>query len=339
MFCRNNTKNQSSHCAIAARPRISLTWRWSALALLSAACMTATAGVTTRVSVDSEGREGISGSYGGSLSADGRYVAFGSWASDLVPGDTNTTGDVFVHDRETDASRRVSVNSAGAQGNSDSGDATLSADGRYVAFGSTASNLVPGDWNGSQQVFVHDRQTGETRRVSVNSAGEQGNSVSYASTLSADGRYVAFVSDSSNLVPGDTNRREDVFVHDRQTGETRRVSVDRAGAQGNSNSYSPTLSADGRYVAFDSAATNLVPGDTNGYSDVFVHDRQTGETRRASVDSTGGQGNSVSFSSTLSADGRYVAFESYASNLVPGDTNGTYDVFVHDRHTWETHRL
>jgi Tol biopolymer transport system component len=206
-----------------------------------------------------------------------------------VPGDTNGAWDIFVHDRKTGETTRVSADSAGNQGNADSSNKpAISADGRYVAFQSRASNLVPGDTSNAADVFVHDRQTGETTRVSVDSAGNQGNADSHFPAISADGRYVAFQSLASNLVPGDTNNAADVFVYDRQTGETTRVSVDSAGNQGSIQSGSPSSSesigsagssvvvaigGDGRYLAFASDEFNLVPGDTNGYPDVFVYDR------------------------------------------------------------------
>jgi tricorn protease-like protein len=287
-------------------------------------------GQTERVSVDSAGNQGNEISRGPTISDDGRYVAFDTWASNLVQGDTNGNDDVFVRDRQTGQTERVSVDSVGNQGNGESYGSAISASGRYVTFESEASNLVPGDTNGLLDVFVHDRQTGQTERVSVDSAGNQGNSYSHMVTVSADGRYVAFESGASNLVQGDTNGNDDVFVHDRQTGQTERVSVDSVGNQGNGHSSGSAISASGRYVAFGSDAPNLVPGDTNGSSDVFVHDRQTGQTERVSVDSVGNQGNMGGQTPGISADGRYVAFASWSSNLVPGDTNGNYDVFVHD---------
>jgi Tol biopolymer transport system component len=151
--------------------------------------------------------------------------------------------------------------------------------------------------------------------------------------ISADGRFVAFWSNADNLVVGDTNGASDVFVHDRETGVTERISVDSAGNQGNNDSLEPAISADGRFVAFLSGADNLVSGDTNGNLDIFVHDRETDVTERVSVDSVGNQGNNHSLEPAISADGRFVAFRSYANNLVPGDTNSTADVFVHDRKT------
>jgi Tol biopolymer transport system component len=288
-------------------------------------------GLTTRVSVASDGTQGNYISELGSISADGRYVAFSSWARNLVPGDTNSKGDIFVHDRQTGTTTRVSVASDGTQGNSDSWYSLISADGRYVAFSSWASNLVPDDTNNYQDVFVHDRQTGLTARVSVASDGTQGNYDSESRSISADGRYVAFESWASNLVPGDTNGSQDVFVHDRQTGITTRVSVASDGTQGNGESYEPSISADGRYIAFESGASNLVPGDTNGFRDIFVHDQQMGITTRVSVASDGTQGNDSSGGASISADGRYVALHSWASNLVSGDTNNAYDIFLHDR--------
>jgi Tol biopolymer transport system component len=295
-------------------------------------------GTIERVSVDSAGSQGNASSFKPSISADGRFVAFASGANNLVPGDTNRSEDVFVHDRRTGTTERVSVDSAGTEGNGPSLDPAISADGRFVAFDSSATNLVA-EYTPTG-LFVHDRQTGTTERVSVNSAGVQGNGGSANPALSADGRFVAFQSYATNLVPGDTNGVTEVFVRDRQTGVTERVSVDSAGIEGNDLSIWPALSGDGRFVAFISFATNLVPVDTNGVADVFVHDRQTGVTERVSVDSAGTQGDgSSSGAPTISTDGRFVSFWSWATNLVPGDTNGVADVFVHDRQTGVTARV
>jgi Tol biopolymer transport system component len=334
------------------------------ITLIVGAPTAASPGTTERASVDGDGNQANGASGALAISADGRYVAFESWASNLVPGDTNycpqwgqpSCSDIFVRDRQTGATTRVSVDSAGAEGNGLSWlSAAISADGRYVAFESFASNLVAEDTNGSSDIFVHDRQTGLTERVSVDSADNQASGNSYSPAISADGRYVAFESWAGNLVVGDTNGVVDVFVHDRQTGATQLVSVDTAGIQGNGTSYEPAISADGRYIAFWSRASNLVPQDTNTAIDVFVHDRQTGATERVSVDSAGNQGNSDSgffYGVAISADGRVVGFGSVASNLVPGDTNNfcdlngdtvggdnCFDLFVHDRQTGVTERV
>ncbi len=297
-------------------------------------------GATTRVSVDLNGIQGNDHSRSPSISADGRYVAFYSDATNLVTGDTNSRSDVFVHDLSTGATTRVSIASDGTQANSGSSLPEISADGRYVAFDSTAWNLVAGDNNGVSDVFVHDRSNGTTSRVSVDSNGSQANGYSSAPSISADGRYVSFVSLATNLVMGDTNDEYDVFVHDRSTGATTRVSVDSSGAQAdNDSTSSPSISVDGRFVAFQSYAANLVPGDTNANADIFVHDRSTGATIRVSVDSSGAQADSASYVPSISADGRYVAFQSFATNLVTGDTNGGTDIFVHDRNTGATRRV
>jgi Tol biopolymer transport system component len=281
------------------------------------------------VSVRSNGDQANGASSSPSISADGRYVVFTSDATNLVPGDTNGVGGVFVRDRSTGTTSMVSLRSDGDQSNAGGYDPSISADGRYVVFTSLATNLVPGDTNGKADVFVHDRSTGTTSRVSVRSNGDQANNRrSDEPSISADGRYVAFVSGAANLVRGDTNGKADVFVHDRQTGTTSRVSVRSNGDQVNWPSLDPSISAHGRYVAFRSGAANLVPGDTNGKADVFVHDRQTGTTRRVSVRSNGDQANGYSHAPSISADGRYVAFHSYATNLVSSDTNGMPDVFV-----------
>lgn len=296
------------------------------------------------VSVASDGTQGNGQSRpfdGVAISGDGRYVAFSSDASNLVPGDTNGVSDVFVHDRMTGETTRVSVASDGAEGNGQAGVPTISADGRYVAFSSQASNLVLNDTNNNKDVFVHDRTTGETARVSVNTTGEEGNGISetYSSSISADGRFVSFYSYASNLVPQDTNGSLDTFIHDRATGQTARVSVTSDGTEGNDESDVSSLSADGRYVAFSSKASNLVPNDTNDTWDIFVHDRSTGETTRVSMASDGAEGNDSSYLDSISADGRYVAFVSSASNLAPNDTTHNWDVFVHDRTTGETTRV
>jgi Tol biopolymer transport system component len=292
-------------------------------------------GTTQRVSVDSSGAQGNGNSSDTSISADGRYVAFRSAASNLVSGDTNEDLDVFVHDRQNGTTERVSIRPGGAQGNGHSYYPSISTDGRYVAFWSYAS-LVAGDTNGTWDIFVRDRQDGTTERVSVDSFGTEGDGTSLLPSISGDGRHVAFESVATNLVSGDSNQSEDVFVRDRQGGTTERVSLGSSGEEGDDNSGSPSITADGRYVAFESLAMNLVSGDTNGAQDIFVRDRQGGTTERVSVDSSGAQGNSSSYSPAISADGRYVAFYSLADNLVDGDTNVQWDVFVHDRQSGMT---
>ncbi|MEG4579135.1 calcium-binding protein [Microcoleus sp. MON1_C5] len=285
---------------------------------------------TTRISVDSAGNQGNRGSLDPSISANGRFVAFTSVATNLVPGDTNNSLDIFVRDLSTNTTTGVSVDSAGNQANGSSLDPSISADGRFVAFSSNAANLVPGDTNNNYDIFVRDLSNNTTTLVSVSSNGARANGFSSLSSISANGRFVAFSSDAANLVPGDTNNNYDVFVRDLLTNTTTRVSVSSSGEQGFGDSISPSISADGRFVAFSSSAANLVPGDTNNGADIFVRDLSTNTTTRVSVDSAGNQGNDTSFSTSISADGGRVAFSSDASNLVPGDTNNREDIFVAD---------
>ena len=316
--------------------KVNLRYTICALALLLVLGMVQPAfalsgGPIQRVSVASDGTAANDDSWNPNLSADGRFIAFASEASNLVPGDTNGASDIFVHDRQTGTTERVSVASDGTQANNESYDSAISDDGRYVAFSSDATNLVSGDTNGYTDVFVHDRQTGETERVSVASNGSQANNESQSPTISRDGRFVAFNSYASNLIPGGTNGTTDIFVHDRQTGTTERISIASDGSQANGGSSSAAISSDGHFVAFASYASNLVPDDTNSMQDIFLHDRQSGETIRVSIASDGTQANNYSENPAVSEDGRYVAFVSQASNLVPGDTNGHEDIFVKDR--------
>ncbi|MBK7645473.1 MAG: PD40 domain-containing protein [Planctomycetes bacterium] len=280
-------------------------------------------------------------SVGCHVSADGRYVVFRSFALDLVPGDTNAAWDIFVRDRETQTIERVSVDSNGAQANDDSGQFgfSISADGRFVVFFSTATNLVPGGSNGPAQIFLHDRSTGATELISRSSTGVQGNAQSSSPSVSDDGRFVEFESHANNLVANDVNGLLDVFVRDRRARTTSCVSVDPAGHPGNGVSNWPAISGDGRWMAFASSASNLVLGDSNSTMDGFVRDRVSGITEKISLSTNGVQANLASGGApSISRNGRFVAFMGSATNLVPGDTNNCWDVFVRDRQTGKTER-
>ncbi len=286
--------------------------------------------VTKRISVSNEGLQANGNSGDPSISSDGRYVAFSSYAFNLVPNDTTYRGDIFVRDLQNNTIKRVSVSSGGVQANSDSFSSGISGDGRYVVFSSLASNLVPNDTNTYADAFIRDLQNGITKRVSVSNDGKQVAGSSSASGISSDGRYVAFDSAASGLVPNDNDNVFDIFVRDLQNKTTKLVSVASDGTPLNGNSLGSSMSGDGRYLAFYSEASNLVPGDINNHADVFVRDLQNNTTKIISVSSDGMQGNNNSFGSSISLDGRYVAFASNASNLVPIDTNECSDVFVHD---------
>lgn len=333
-----------------------------------------------RASVATDGSQGNSGSWAGNASSDGRYVVFHSDATNLVSGATQ--GDIFRRDRLTSQAVLVSCDLNGIPGNNLSQQPAISGDGRYVAFSSFASNLIPGDTNNTTDIFVKDLQTGAIEPISVASDGIQGNSGSFGPSISADGRYVAFVSMASNFYLGDSINSWDIFIRDRQTGQTQHIgsggnfdegpsisadgrhvafasygvidvydrqtgqthiaSVATNGTPADTSSDYPSISWDGRYVAFTSVATNLVVGDTNGVRDVFVHDLQLGITTRASVASSGAEGNGqvadIEYPG-ISSDGRFVAFTSTASNLVTGDFNGVSDTFVRDMVTGQTTRV
>ncbi len=355
-----------------------------ALVLLAAGCVQG----TTRVSRSTDGVQGNAASGGPAISDNGRFVAFGSAATNLVAGDTNGVADVFVRDRKSGTTTRVSVSSGGGQGNASSGGPAISGDGRYVAFGSSASNLVAGDANGTFDVFVHDRQTGTTTLegsgggspdlddtgsfLAYNSGGKvrvrdrqagttevipSGTQGGASPDLSGDGRFVAFFIDGDD---GDDG--PDVWLYDRD-----RQLLDRVSYSGDNNyeaevsddgqtvvfgnggndqalvwqsgrirdvrggpSYSPDVSDDGRFVTYGTES-DLDDRDTNGSRrDAYLLDLFTDEVTYLSV-GPGGQGaNGESFGPAISGDGRIVAFESRATNLVDGDTNGLEDVFVHD---------
>ncbi|HUQ02032.1 MAG TPA: Ig-like domain-containing protein [Kofleriaceae bacterium] len=262
------------------------------------------------------------------VSKDGRYVAFLSHLP-TGPGDTNGVEDVYVWDRMTETYERISVDSDEALANGASERPSISGDGRYVAFASAASNLVPGDTNGTVDVFVRDRVTGTTVRASVGPSGQQVGGVSRDPDLSDDGRVVAFSSTSFQIIADDANGVPDIFVRDLAASTTTRASIRSGGGEGDFASSQPALSGDGRVVAFASNATNLVSGDLNNRTDVFVHDRTSGVTERVSVSSNGVEANNHSTLPALSYDGRFVAFRTSANNLVPGSTQSS--TLVRDR--------
>jgi len=326
-----------------------------------------------RISLAADGRQGNGGSSRPVISGDGRIVAFHSLASNLVPDDYNTSTDIFVkdlttgelsrigtgifpsvsrdgryiayfggakvsvHDRQEGTTTIVSVATDGTAADGAVNHAAISADGRHVVFSSTATTLVPGATGANRKIFVRDLEAGTTIEVSVRPDGVSGSKDSNAATISADGRYVAFVSQSKELVPeGRVHHVNALYVRDLHTGVTRRVN------SGNVKGF-PTISDDGRYVSFGDSASSLVPGDTNRVADVFRHDLVTDEVLRVNVAPDGTQAdrdsNYVPQPVPMSADGRYVLFESAATNLVPDDTNERRDVFVRDLETGTTSRL
>ena len=296
-------------------------------------------GETTRVSVASEGTEANSDSFAPAISRDGRYVVFASSASNLVSGDTNNANDIFVHDRVANTTTRISIGVGGAQPNASSYEPAVSADGTVVAYTSDATNLVSGDTNAVRDVFVYDRSTGTTSLASVTSSGTQADAPSAAPALDADGGIVAFSSFADNLISDDENETSDVFVRERKTSKTTRVSVYNGGFESDGDSFHPALSADGRLVAFESDAFNLAWYDPDEGFDIYVYDRQADVVSAASVDDAGNLGNDTSMGATISSDGRYVAYDTEATDIVPGDQNGVSDVVLYDRRSGGATRL
>ncbi|MFA5802089.1 MAG: hypothetical protein WC911_06380 [Thermoleophilia bacterium] len=327
-------------------------------------------GAVNRVSTDSYGGQAndMSNYEAPAISADGRLIAFASYANNLVPGDSNSTSDVFLKDTSTGLITRISTDVANGQANSYSEGPSISSDGRYVAFYSGASNLVQGDLNSMPDIFVKDTWTGAINRASSAAAGEEANSASSDPSISGNGRFVAFSSYATNIVPGvsrgifmkdmqtgaitcisSNNNLNDsisvsadgryvafgasgnlpsgvhwgIFVKDNQTGSLNLASATTDQSAANADSWSPSISNDGRYVAFRSGASNLAPGSTN---QTFVKDMQTGQLRCVSTNLVGSVAYSDTYYPSISGDGRYVIFESSAWNLVPN--TGSADVFL-----------
>ncbi|MBA3278424.1 MAG: PD40 domain-containing protein [Geodermatophilaceae bacterium] len=275
--------------------------------------------------------KGNNDSFVTSLSADGTTVAFTSEATNLDPADTDIISDVYVKDLASGELTLVSTSDSGVKGNGSSFAPSLSADGATVAFVSVATNLQPPDTNSRLDVYVKDLASGELTLASTSSTGVKGNGDSSLPSLSADGSTVAFHSEATNLDPADTDDISDVYVKDLTTGEVTLVSISDAGVKGNGSSFRSSLSADGATVAFESRATNLDPADTDGISDIFVKDLDSGELTLASTSSVGVKGNADSGAASLSADGATVAFESRATNLDPDATvDLTNHIFVKD---------
>lgn len=286
--------------------------------------------VTPRLSLDRNQGDTNGASHRPAMTPDGRYVVWAADASDLVSGDRNGVRDIFVRDRHSRRTERVSRGRSGAEANGASDAPAISADGRYVVFSSRASNLVAGDGNGQPDVFVFDRRTSVTSRLSVDGAGAEADGASSAPAIRNDGTTVAFVTAAGNLVPGDGNGVEDVLVVARSGGAPALASIADDGSAATRGCFDPSLSGDRRFVAFTSSANLLASADGNGHDDVFVRDRLLATTVRASGTPSGGDADGGSRHARLSEDGRLVVFESDATDLVAGDGNGASDVFVHD---------
>lgn len=290
-------------------------------------------GSTEIVSVSNAGLLGSadSGLNGVSVSAGGRFIAFSSGASNLVAGDANGVSDIFVRDRQTGKTEMISVSSNSAKSNADSINPAISADGRCVTFTSAATTLVNTAIGGYHQIFLRDRLTGKTELASIGTDGSPANSDCDSSSISMDGRYVAFVSSANNLVAGVSGTQ--IYVRDRKSGTTEVASTSSSGVVGNAMSANPSISLNGRFVAFASDSTNLVASDKNAKRDIFLRDRQMHTTSLVSVTSNGTQGSDDSDHPCVNGVGRVVAFSSKASNLTATVKHGIYQIYARDMQT------
>ena len=288
-------------------------------------------GVTKLVSVNQDGDPADHGGANGpSLSHDGGTLAFASSAENLVPDETDGFRNVYLRDADTGEITLITKGRGDEPANGDSFLPSLSADGTRVTFSSDASNLARGDTNAITDTFVYDKQTGTTTLVSRGRNGKSAQGQSLLASISADGSRVAYFSTADNIAGRDTNFAEDVFVYDIASGDSRLVSRTRDGVAANNPSVNPTLSGDGSLVAFWSFATDLAPRDTNGAGDAFVRDLDRHRTRMISRNRDGESGSGESDDPVVSADGSIIAFQSFAGDLVRGDTNDSVDIFVYD---------
>jgi len=292
------------------------------------------AGTIRCVSLNADGREGDQDSLEPSISADGRFIAFTSTATNLTGNKCdNGFNQIYVRDRTTGTTSCVSVNSNGQEGNQQSRASSISADGTLIAFDSAATNLAGNKCdNGFNHVFVHDVTAGKTTCISLRTNGEEGNGDSFDPSISADGRVVVFQSTATNLATRCSNGNSHIYMHDLATGETSCVSINNEEKQSNGNSALARVSGDGRFVVFQSDATDLTNRCSNGFSHIFVRDTVDERISCASIDNHGNQGNNDSEQASLSADGRFVAFVSVANNLSGNRClTGNGQVFVRDR--------
>lgn len=286
----------------------------------------------SRISVNNQGVEGNADSIQPVIAANGRFIAFSSKATNFVAGETNTVADIFIYDMQTQQIRGINP----LDSNGDSLNPSISADGRWVVFESTASNLVVNDTNNAADIFLFDTQANQITRISVDAGGAQGNGTSIHPMIAANGGVVVFESEASNLVSGDTNNSSDIFLYDITTRNVQRIS--QATHQADKGSYYPAVTAEGKIVVFESEAMNLVANDTNSFAEIFIKDLTTGQIQRITAPN-GEPANSHAYYPSVSANGRFIAFTTAATNLVGGNPNALFDLLKYDRVTQQLERL
>jgi Raf kinase inhibitor-like YbhB/YbcL family protein len=289
---------------------------------------------TTRVNLANSGSTAADlGSYAPAMTGDGRYIVFESDATNLVAAASGGLRHVYRRDRTTSSTIRVSTSGGGVAGNSNNLSPVISSDGNLIAFSSTATNLAPSDSNVGSDIFLRNVTANTLSHISVSRTGGNADGESTEPHLSADGNLVVFESLATNLVSGDSNGASDIFLYNSASQNTSRISTSSSNVAGNGHSFSPRLSSGGRYVVFESEASNLVVGDTNNLADIFLKDRTTGQARMVSTSNLGVLADGASFDPSVTPDGRFVVFRSEATNLVPNDENDLPDIFVKDLDT------
>jgi hypothetical protein len=319
--------------------RLTLALGVTAWAVAVAAPSVSAAAKTKRVSVTTAGAQGFDDTNAVDISANGRFIVMASDAA-LTPPDTNSgIRDIYIHNRKTGSTKLISKSTAGVQGDGESEDPSISGSGRFVAFDSDSTNLIAAGTSGTQQVYLHDRKIGKTTLISKSRFGGEANDESKDPAISGDGRYVAFESNGTDLVRKATNGKRQIYVYDRKTGKMWLRSKNNKGKAGNDDSENAAISASGRFVAFESDASNLFPKDINGEKDVLLRDPKKGVTELISKNK-GRRGNDNSDEPDISGDGSLVVYETDATNLVKPDKNGSSDdVLLKNRKTGKTTRV
>ena len=290
----------------------------------------------TRVSVSSSGEESDDYSYKPSVSWDWKYTVYYSNATNLIEWDTNYEYDVFLYNKDTNETSLVSKSSAWIQSNAWSKNPHINWSGTYVVYHSDSNNLVTSDTNWKRDIFLFNIETQETNLVSKSSLGTQWNGFSNNAIINWDGKYIVYESTSSNLVVWDTNAKSDIFLYNRDTEETILISKSSTGVLWNNNSTNAFISWNGKYIVYESDSDNLVESDTNEKRDIFLYNIETQETTLINKSTSWIQANSYSYAPTISWDGKYIVYYSYATNLIEWSLNGFANIFLYNRETEET---
>src|SRR5258706_5590688 len=329
-------------CSMRFRASLRTTFLGTTVGVLSLVVLRAPAAISPPelISMNPDSTPGNANSYEGQVTPNGRYVVYDPLASNLGVNFSASDFQIVLRDRKEGTNFLVSHDAAGNAGNGSSYDPFISPNGRWITYQSSSDNLVTGDTNAKDDLFLYDRATDTTTLISRNALGApaNGNAQIYGASLTSNGRSLVFYSQATDLLPEADNGNYQAFLMDVRTGALTLLSADAAGVQGDGTSRYPSISPNGKWVAFESSSTNLVAGDANAKYDIFVRDLRHGTIQRASVNDAGTEGNGHSDGPVISSNGRYVAFYSQATNLVASDGNAKEDVFLLDMQAGTTIR-